>query len=885
MRNLMQEHGAPRTFARALVPAALGISMLLLARTASADLPLEHPVPPQTIVDGSVVAECAWPSVVALYSNVGGVIERCTGFYIGGRVVLTAAHCVPRGFRVPPLGPTCQTDADCPTQDDFGQPLNVTCPSPGADVCEDPDPTLSNSIEAALFGEAYFSALSDGHIRRSVEIEYCRRRTDASGDSVAGTSNDIAYCVLRQEPNVQAVPIAMHCEVDQFFAEGTTVTAVGFGQADPAEGFESGGTKRAASATLPGDLVSASGTFHVFEDWAPGPPASGDSGGPLFAELPDGTWRAIGIASTNFVEYVTPWPHVQWILSDPNIDADSITPCHTETGEWEPKAGCGDFPASPGSAAGSWGRGPMACFNADVGGPSETCAPSGGATTGGFSSGVVGGSGDVVSGGVVDTDASPIDDSNKEKQLGCSCRSTSDHAPPPLWATAFLLLCLSRRRRRATSGAVVLVTVCGMLTGCPGDPGGTGTGSATDGGTDSGTGLPPPPPPLDPHNPDYQGILGGIDPDPTIDYTSLAVGNVREAVSSTNCCQDYVIASPSSSVVRIVFSEDLPGLTFLADVPDELVDVGGPGIDDVLLTDLDGDDRNDLVALRSDGFVAVVLGSDAGPPFFDEGTLGEFSAGSGRGSMVAEDLDCDGDVDLGITSPSTNGIVVFEGLGDGAFGALSGVASGSSPQAIAIGDANNDANTDVLVSNDNGNFSVLLNECGGVFEAAESYALIDTATPGMPIAVGNLCPGHPSDLAVAVGIFDNVYVICGDGSGSFSGVLEPHGEQFFGLVDYSWDPSSGNPPDQRITSLLVWQTDGSGTSALYTLRQSGPLSTSEVVWLPPDTSQNPSGEGRVLSQLQGGALFSEFDVHSVATEATIWNRIVFVGPPGLGATK
>jgi hypothetical protein len=206
-------------------PVVTVVSLLPLGAHASPTI--AQPSNPQQITDGNAVPECAWPSVVALYSG-DGTIERCSGFYIGGRVVLTAAHCVPRGFRVPPVTPTCQNDSDCPDEDPFGESLDLVCPAAGSDFCEDPDATKSNGIEAAQFGEVYLSPELDGHIRRSVDIEYCRRRTDDSDDDVAGTSNDIAYCILRATPNVQPVPLAMHCEAEQFLSENTQVTAVGF---------------------------------------------------------------------------------------------------------------------------------------------------------------------------------------------------------------------------------------------------------------------------------------------------------------------------------------------------------------------------------------------------------------------------------------------------------------------------------------------------------------------------------------------------------------------------------------------------------------------------------------------------------------------------------
>src|SRR5687768_132103 len=50
--------------------------------------PFGTPVPPTSIVGGSEVAACGWPSVVALDGT-------CSGTLVHPRVVLYAAHCGP----------------------------------------------------------------------------------------------------------------------------------------------------------------------------------------------------------------------------------------------------------------------------------------------------------------------------------------------------------------------------------------------------------------------------------------------------------------------------------------------------------------------------------------------------------------------------------------------------------------------------------------------------------------------------------------------------------------------------------------------------------------------------------------------------------------------
>jgi len=866
----------------------LGVVWAAHGSSARAAPPVDQPHDPEPVIDGTVVPECAWPSVVVLYGTRLEGTARCTGFYIGGRVILTAAHCMLPEFHVKPTDgkPTCDTDADCPNEDVFGEPITAMCPGLGSDFCRDPDLTKSNDIVTARFGETYPDEGTDGHIRHSVEIAYCRRRPEYVDDDTGGDPNDFAYCILRQAPNVQPIPIAMHCEVEQFLAEGTPVTAVGFGKSSYDMVADEPGIKRMATSVLSSAVGPSHQTFTITEDWSPGWPAKGDSGGPLLVELPDGTWRAIGVASSGFPEYVPPWRHVAWMLADPNVVQADIIPCHTPQGEWAPGPGCGGFPLSPGTPAGSWGRGPMSCFDPEVGGQSQTCGPpgdggSGGADeTGAPTMGVIGGD----DGGQSQKDVPP----SRGSACACRARPVDSGSWLPLGGLAALVMLGPWRRSRrarwrsAAAHGLALAAIVALLGGCSDNQVGTSAsaGTADDGG---GGGPPPGPPPIDPNNPAYQGILGGIDPDPAIDYHDLAVGNVSRAASSSECCQDYVIASPSTSVVRVLFSEDLPGLTFLADTPDELVDVGGPGVEDVLLADLDGDDRNDLVALRSDGVVAVVRGV-AGPPggpFFDAASLDTFSAGAGAGAMTAVDLDCDGDLDLAVTAPAEDAFVLLAGGGNGTFAIPLPRDAGSSPQDITTGDVDGDADLDVAVSNDNGSFSISINECTGSFAAPVSYEIYPTSTPHMPIAMGKLCPGHPNDVAVAVGIFDIVYLTCGDGTGNFTDIVEPHGIHVVAPYDYAWDRSTGEVTENRITDLNVWPS----VPTLYTLRTQT-SNTSEIAWLPPNPAQMFTyGDKRLVVQLEGGAPFSEFVIHATNNSGDSWNRIGFVGSAGLGATK
>lgn len=322
---------------------------------------------PTKIVDGDPVAECAWPSAVQLYTPDDS--ELRSGVYVGGRIVLTAAHCMNPGWTIE-LPTPCMSNMDCPNMGEFSDDLDLECDLPGGDTCSSPDDAKSSSVKFVRFGERYPGEHSDQHLRKAVTVAYCVMKSET------GNPSDFAYCVLTDDPNVQPVPIMMHCEADQYLPDEAPVVSVGFGIHDPNIWPDKAhGTKRWTTCELSA-AYSSSATTLFGQNCNPGWPESGDSGGPLMRELPDGTWRVIGVALTNAPSWNAVWNHVDWMAADPNFDTEAIIPCHTTTGEWCPTAGCGGFPMSPDIASGSWARAPTACYSSDLSGSSSTCTGS-----------------------------------------------------------------------------------------------------------------------------------------------------------------------------------------------------------------------------------------------------------------------------------------------------------------------------------------------------------------------------------------------------------------------------------------------------------------------------------------------------------------------------
>lgn len=367
-----------------LLPPALTFALLRLPDPAAPQLvevpgrdDLDPMAPIIPIIPGAAVPDCAWPTAVILYTEQNG---RCTGVYVGGRVVLTAAHCIPNDYVA--HDQACTSDAECPDVSSLHGAVTLEC-HPDEFECRDPDPLITNRIVHAQFGSEYGDRVAlDGDLpRKSIAIAYCRQVADIPPGGMGSDPDDFGYCLLKEEPNLQAIPISTPCENAAQLVAGAELVAVGFGRSKAAGDLDSGGTKRWATATLSDD--SWVGQPSVFLggalDWtteggAPAGLGSGDSGGPLFARMSDGTWRVIGIAQTSGA-WGIPFHHIGWLLADPNIDGEDILPCHDAMGAFVGGASCGATPASPDMPSGQWDRGSHSCHTDAVIQTADLCPP------------------------------------------------------------------------------------------------------------------------------------------------------------------------------------------------------------------------------------------------------------------------------------------------------------------------------------------------------------------------------------------------------------------------------------------------------------------------------------------------------------------------------
>lgn len=226
--------------------------------------------PPTPIMGGEPTGTGEFDEVVAI--TIGD--ELCTGTVVAPRLVLTAAHCL--------VG----------TTDDTRVFVHY-----GKDV-------FGGHIEATSWG---------------THPDYCHEcRSDIF---------DYGYVLLPANFSVPGgfpAPITHQDEWDAYMTAGTPLTLVGYGGDHETEDMVyNAGRKRAVDTTL-GGLTPKGTEFKAGgsgEDTCPG-----DSGGPAFVVLPDGTRRLAGITSRGGRPcgkggyYGTPYPALCWVRDATGVD-------------------------------------------------------------------------------------------------------------------------------------------------------------------------------------------------------------------------------------------------------------------------------------------------------------------------------------------------------------------------------------------------------------------------------------------------------------------------------------------------------------------------------------------------------------------------------------
>lgn len=126
----------------------------------------------------------------------------------------------------------------------------------------------------------------------------------------------------------------------------------------------------------------------------------------------------------------------------------------------------------------------------------------------------------------------------------------------------------------------------------------------------------------------------------------------------------------------------------------QTITLAGTGPKDVLVTNVDGDGRLDLVVVVNEGISLTLDGNTQGP--FGSSTL--LTAGARPSGVVVGQLDGDTFPDMAVSNEDSNTVSLLFGTGGGAFTPAVHIPAGTAPAGIAMAELTGDTHVDLAVT-------------------------------------------------------------------------------------------------------------------------------------------------------------------------------------------
>src|SRR5438034_1180689 len=188
--------------------------------------------------------------------------------------------------------------------------------------------------------------------------------------------------------------------------------------------------------------------------------------------------------------------------------------------------------------------------------------------------------------------------------------------------------------------------------------------------------------------------------------------------------------------------------------------------------DFNRDGRLDLAVANSGANTVSILPGNGDGTFQPALSL---AAGTGPASLAVADFNGDGKSDLAVANTGSNDLSIILGNGDGTFQPLRDFDAGSGPTAVVTGDFDGDGRQDLAIANGGSagmdgasTVSVLAGAGDGTFGAPRAFAVGSVSSA---LAAGNFNGDAISDLAVANSYSTTVSVLLGTSVGSFPAAL------------------------------------------------------------------------------------------------------------------
>ncbi len=211
-------------------------------------------------------------------------------------------------------------------------------------------------------------------------------------------------------------------------------------------------------------------------------------------------------------------------------------------------------------------------------------------------------------------------------------------------------------------------------------------------------------------------LLGNGDGTFTVSSVTLTTGNVPYAIAAADLNDDgfidLVIANQNDNNLTILMGNGDGTFT-----PTSASPITGNLPSAIAVGDFNGDGNLDLAVTNSgDNTVSILLNQNcsnlpAALCVFAPASVSPI-VGSGPAAISTADMNADGFLDLVVANSSGNSVSVLLGDGTGAFNAVvpqgqPDFSTGAAPQAVVLGDFNQDGRLDIVTSNASGSFSYL----------------------------------------------------------------------------------------------------------------------------------------------------------------------------------
>ena len=217
----------------------------------------------------------------------------------------------------------------------------------------------------------------------------------------------------------------------------------------------------------------------------------------------------------------------------------------------------------------------------------------------------------------------------------------------------------------------------------------------------------------------------------TVSPASLTTGNIPYAIAAADLNSDgvldLVVANQSSNNLTILMGNGDGTFT-----PTTASPATGNAPSAIAIGDFNGEGNLDLAVTNSaDNTISILLNQNciSLPVTFCTFAPAATSPAVGLGPVFIStaDMNADGFLDLVVANSSGNSVSILLGDGTGAFHAVvpqgqSDFSTGASPQAVVLGDFNQDGRLDIVTSNASGSFTYLR-------QAAVGQLVLTTSNP------------------------------------------------------------------------------------------------------------------------------------------------------------